>query len=379
MKTRSGYLFQRGRVWYLQYRVNGRKYVESLGTEEVEEAKQKREEIMAPITKGGVGALKSALKVRLSDLGEARADALRCGTIALAWERFASSPKRRRCGDVTLAGYKSQWERFAQWASRHSLVTIEDVSSVEAERYMRDLQGFGVTLNTYNKHLRLLKMFFRVVGNGHLTVNPFDDMPCQPQRGKTHRVLTTKELQSLVESARGEWNTLVLLGIYTGFRLKDCATLRWSEVDLASAVICRVPAKTARRTGKTVYVPVHPVLAHSLYGIDRAGAFVLPDISARYEKDRSSVAKQVSSLIRRCHIYETESGMVGFHSLRHTFVTVMREANVSEALVQSIVGHGSSSMTARYTHAGLESARNAVALLPEVTAGEQLSSACVAS
>jgi len=57
---------------------------------------------------------------------------------------------------------------------------------------------------------------------------------------------------------------------------------------------------------------------------------------------------------------------VGFHSLRHTFVSLCRESNAPLAVVESIVGHSNPSMTRHYTHVGELAAGRAVALLPSV-------------
>jgi len=58
---------------------------------------------------------------------------------------------------------------------------------------------------------------------------------------------------------------------------------------------------------------------------------------------------------------------VGFHSLRHTFVSLCRESNAPLAVVESIVGHSNPAMTRHYTHVGELAAANAVALLPAIT------------
>jgi len=57
---------------------------------------------------------------------------------------------------------------------------------------------------------------------------------------------------------------------------------------------------------------------------------------------------------------------VGFHSLRHTFVSLCRESNAPLAVVESIVGHSSPAMTRHYTHVGELAAGQAVAGLPSV-------------
>jgi hypothetical protein len=58
---------------------------------------------------------------------------------------------------------------------------------------------------------------------------------------------------------------------------------------------------------------------------------------------------------------------VGFHSLRHTFVSLCREANAPLAVVEAIVGHANPAMTRHYTHIGEAAAGAAVAALPDIT------------
>jgi len=57
---------------------------------------------------------------------------------------------------------------------------------------------------------------------------------------------------------------------------------------------------------------------------------------------------------------------VGFHSLRHTFVSMCREAGAPLSTVESLVSHSSVRMTQVYSHTSIEAATSAVALLPAV-------------
>jgi hypothetical protein len=57
---------------------------------------------------------------------------------------------------------------------------------------------------------------------------------------------------------------------------------------------------------------------------------------------------------------------VGFHSLRHSFVSLCRAANVPLAVVESLVSHASPAMTRHYTHTGEAAALAAVNGLPSV-------------
>ena len=45
---------------------------------------------------------------------------------------------------------------------------------------------------------------------------------------------------------------------------------------------------------------------------------------------------------------------LSFHSLRHTAVSLMKDAGVPDAVVMALVGHDSEAMSAHYTHFGKE-------------------------
>ena len=58
---------------------------------------------------------------------------------------------------------------------------------------------------------------------------------------------------------------------------------------------------------------------------------------------------------------------VGFHSLRHTFVSLCRQADAPLSVVESIVGHSNPAMTRHYSHVGDREAQRAIAALPSIT------------
>ena len=57
---------------------------------------------------------------------------------------------------------------------------------------------------------------------------------------------------------------------------------------------------------------------------------------------------------------------LSFHSLRHTAVSLLKDAGVPDAVVMALVGHESAAMSARYTHVGKEALAKAAKTLPEI-------------
>jgi integrase len=232
--------------------------------------------------------------------------------------------------------------------------------------------------------LNLLTLVFRVLKNkARLVGNPWEDIQRKRLTAQGRRELTVEELRTVCQSATGELRALLGLGVYTGLRLGDCSTLRWCEVDLARNVIRRIPNKTARRNPKPVIVPIHPTLLEMLANPAPAqrAEYVLPEIAALYLRRSDMVTDMVQRHFAACGIKSHKPGTgtkgkravveVGFHSLRHTFVSLCRESNAPLAVVESIVGHSSPAMTRHYTHVGELAAGQAVAMLPSImgTAG----------
>jgi integrase len=55
-----------------------------------------------------------------------------------------------------------------------------------------------------------------------------------------------------------------------------------------------------------------------------------------------------------------------FHSLRHTAVSLLKDAGIPDAVVMALVGHESAAMSHRYTHVGKEALAKAARSLPEI-------------
>jgi hypothetical protein len=111
--------------------------------------------------------------------------------------------------------------------------------------------------------------------------------------------------------------------------------------------------------------------------------YVLPETAALYLRDSSAACKRIQEHFAACGIRTTKPGTgegtgkraaveVGFHSLRHTFVSLCREANAPLAVVEAIVGHSNPAMTRHYTHVSELAAASAVNGLPSVIGNEEV-------
>ena len=390
-KHRTGHLFKRGANFYCRWTVNGKVFSKALRDDQGNPITARREageaqlKLMAAFV---VADEATALESIVAKLDGRKAELARLEDqqnpplgIAGAWMDYIAAPNRPDSGESTLRQYEFQYAAFARWMQEKQphIVTLRDVVQPIAEEYAASLNHGRFTPSTYNKHLNLLTLVFRVLKNkARLTGNPWEDIQRKRITAQGRRELTIDELRNVCQSATGELRVLLALGLYSGLRLGDCATLRWAEVDLPRNMIRRIPNKTARRNPKPVIVPIHAVLKEMLETTtpEQRAEYVSPEIAALYLRRSDMVTDMVQRHFIACKIKPHKPGTggkgkravveVGFHSLRHTFVSLCRESNAPLAVVESIVGHSSPAMTRHYTHVGELAAGQAVAMLPSV-------------
>lgn len=276
-----------------------------------------------------------------------------------AWDRYQESRRRPKSGPATMISYSHYWQTFTAW-TLNKLEYLNQVTPDMADLYARHLDKQPIRAQTVNKHLTLLRLVFRVLVPDY--PNPFLGLASNKTAERdTHRALHPDEVRDLLQHAKGEYRGLVLVGYCTGLRLGDCALLDWSAVDLDKNAISLVPSKT-KRSGKRVVLPIHPQLMRWLLQTpekDRSGP-VLPAICARYTRNRTYVQKDVANLLDAAGIKKSADGSVGFHSLRHTYDSALKNAGVPASLVMSLLGHKTAAVSAGYFHADHAAASAAI-------------------
>ena len=377
-RTRRGSIYRRGGVWWLKYQVAGRMVYQSLGPGSRQEAEAKRAEIMRPLAQAAEADALAVLVGRMRRAKDAAKEAQRPPLmVAEAWAAFVKSPSRPDSGPATLRAYECHFDVFEAWigATYPAAKALRDVTPEMARAYAEHLSGARkLSANTYNKHIRFLDLLWRVLREpGQLASNPWEAIQRKRQRPHSRRELTIAELNAVCAAAAGEMRLLFALGSYTGLRLGDCATLRWAEVDLHRRLIRRVPSKIARRNAAPVVIPIHETLLDMLHETPSArGEFVLPETASQYQADATALVKRIQTHFNENGVRTSRPAgpgkravvEVGFHSLRHTFVSMCREAGAPLAVVEAIVGHSNPAMTRHYSHVSELAAGHAVAALP---------------
>lgn len=280
---------------------------------------------------------------------------------------------------ATLLAYKGTVKSFLEWLDESA-----DMELIRLERRhlidYRDHISSRVSKASANKYVKYLRVFFRdAKREGLLLDNPCEEVATlkREKTGPVRRGFTLDELRIVLREVEGtEWVSLIRFGLYTGQRLSDLVHLRWNQIDMQNDEI-RI---TTAKTGRVVIVPIcEPLKEHllSLPAGDKPGAFVHPKAA---EMGTSHLSREFGEVLGRCGfrremVHRKLEGRTGeartvfelsFHSLRHTAVSMMKNAGISPAIVQDLIGHESVEMSAHYTHIESDAKRKALETLPKL-------------
>lgn len=390
----TGSLERHGRTWRAVWFVDGKRHVKSTGTSDKDAALAKMKEFIKPYhteieavqaAKAAQAAKRSGMKDAAKALAETakakRAEAGRLTvTIKKAWEAFNSSLARGAISASTARTYAGRWASFEKWMgeTHPDAASLADVDDETAQAFMRGIKK-NYSPKTYNDTRALLFMVWKTLDKeaGLDGFNPWDKERIKPLPKETHvrRELTVEELARVVGSLEGEMKTLFAVGIYTGLRLGDAVNLEWGDVDLVRGFIQLQPHKT-KAHGTRVKIPLFPALASILAETPqrkRKGR-IMPELAEEYGRYPQYTARRVQRVFTDAGIatQSEETGRdrkaveVGFHSLRHTYVSLCANAGVPLSVVQAIVGHTNAAMTTHYFHVSDDALRGAVKGLPDV-------------
>jgi integrase len=355
MKPRTGYLIVCARGYRARFRINGKSLFFDLTAADEAAARVEMQRIGERLSARDVVAVADNLRVMADRMEkENTASVIR---LAQAWAEYLASRKRPASAPSTLSVYGVQFAQFATWAGD---LSMDDVTPAIAERYAAHLDACPVKGGTVNKHLKVLRLVWRVLLPRR--DNPWAGLKSHnPDTSTKHLPFTQDQLASVLNGACGEFGDLLWLLAYTGLRLVDACTLQVGSVHLNRRVIELYPAKTGSRGSNPmkakigIHSAIEPLLLSRAAG--RVSGPVFPELDTLYRKDRSAVAKRIVAYLQGCGLVtrvESSRGrascLYGAHSFRHTLQTELNNAEVHPMVADVILCHKTGSMGQHYSH-----------------------------
>jgi len=313
------------------------------------------------------------------------------------WLQHFVRQKAKSRADKTALRHEQMTREFLEFLGPRARLNIAAISAKDVAAFRDYRQSLGLSAATLNLDITVLSAAFNsALRQGHILTNPC--LAIEPLREKAKRkdVFSIEQVRALltaldtmefaahrggkldkesVAALRRDWRGVIMTSFYVGCRLGDAVSLRWRNIDLVSEI------PTVRfeqgKTGREIVSVVHTALQDWLLTLPTPASdddFIFPTLAGRKV---SPLSKAFGKILRHANIEQRVirhggdgSGRnvhsLSFHSLRHSFVSLLAAQGVAEEVRMKLTGHVTREQAQHYTHHQLEALQTAVALLPKL-------------
>lgn len=251
----------------------------------------------------------------------------------------------------------SRIQSFKNYCTQHGIVTLEDVSSDIAQKYLakRKLEKVRKTYNygkegkwkhpattTINREIGFQKRFFRYcMDNGWIPRNPWALIPRVKDKNnrEPRYAFTTEELKRIFE-ASGRFHDFYFFLLHTGLRPTDAFVLTSESFN------GNVMTVKQRKTGDWLQnIPVSQKVIDIVAERSTKGGLLFPELQS--DRQRRNARRLVQGLFDPAFVRENH---INLHTFRHTYAHRMLNRGVPKEVLQTLLGHRSIRTTEIYAN-----------------------------
>ncbi len=335
-------LYKRGKVYWIDYRANGKRYRESTNTTKRREA----EYILAC-------RMKEAKEGKSPEIKKIKKD-----------YKFAELAREYSTWVKQQKGYKSKKTFIRQLVEEYGSLNVNEVSTLIVEKWQtKHLKTHKPA--TANRKLACLK---HMVNKGvdwkmasEETLKQVRKVKYKKENNKRLRYLSIEECQTLLNCCASHLKPIVTVALHTGMRRGEILGLKWEQVDLKHGFILLDTTKNGGRREIPIDRTLEEMFNEMPHSIE--SVYVFTDRNGNPYKE---VTHSYGSALKKAGIRDFR-----FHDLRHNFASHLVMQGIDLTSVKELLGHASLSMTMRYSHLSPSHKRKAVNTLDRLLSDSQ--------
>jgi site-specific recombinase XerD len=306
-------VYLRGKMFYCCYYENGVKFDISLKTRDKTVAKFKKNEIENKLIRG-LSPLPRISESTQESLNE--------------YLRYCEN----RVEEKTVEDYDRYVGGFLLFVN---LKKLSSITGDDLQKYINHRLETGSSKNTANHIIRYVVTFFNyLVDKNILEKNQLAKFKRFSEEVFAPNFLSADQSRELLEKARS--TTLypaIATALYAGLRYGELKRLTWIDIDFNSS---RIMVKKAK-SKKFRSIPLHPDLKAILLKCEPKEDLCFDLVNQRNIMTALTGGKK-------------QKPFIGWHDLRHTFISHLVMNGVDLRAVQEMAGHASIKTTMRYAH-----------------------------
>lgn len=363
-----------GDTWYVRARVKGATIKQTLRTSSLPLAQSRRDTILRSLRAphderhllqqvqrqlAGIAAEEEAA-INRPDKGLLLADAFP------KWER---DPGRRQATARQINAHRSNWRRFIEWMNVHhpEIKYCRQTTREVGREWATDMYATAKTKSTYNKWVTTVRYVFSVATEyDDRVINPLIGVRLkQASDAISKEPFTPEQLRMIFATADKEFRMLCAVGLYTTLRLADASSLRWEAFTANLEYLAAKHHKTGVDASMRVAEPLRDILSE-VPPADRVGpvcpryaGYSKNGLSFNIMRSLESVGIQTRREVPGLNGLRRVACIKGFHSFRHTAITLALANGKTSAQVRRLAGHATEAMQQRYAHLDADAAGDA--------------------
>lgn len=322
-------IYKRGKIYYIEYFIDGKKVKRSLGVKSKQMAEMKKAMIEADIEKGKAGL--SPIKIRPLD-----------ALCEFKKEVVATKSKS------TARRYVYSLRAFEKFLTVESNVeNLKDLNKREIESFLRQ-RGSELKPKTYNEELGLLKQFYRwCIDQNYIFESPIEKTSRRHMVPPPPRAYTKEEVDIILKNANDAHRDIYEFLLNTGLRSGEMSHLEWNDVDLEKGIIyIRVKKDWHPKTATNRTVPLNAKAREIVERQPKRSNLVFTTRTGGSQFDIYNRFRYLIKKINEKHGIVIENPTI--HAFRHTFATHALQSGIDIYTVSKYLGHTSVKMTEKY-------------------------------
>ncbi len=377
------------RLWWIGYRVNGKQILRSTGKALRADAEKEMAKLNAIESAQKAGSLTEEFYRLVSG------SALTTLSLSSALDKWLEE-----CITTTASGTQQAYRTLAKQFRDYVHATPEKplLKAIQKDTVFGFLSQMASkrAASTANNRKKVLSTFFLwAMSHHYITSNPaagIKNFKSSKVDRVERRAFSLDEFRKVLGQCPNEfWRYMVLGEFYTGLRMGDLICLRRKEIKLAEN---HLKLEAFKVDGKILTIPMASPFREAIQnrlaerGRMRDSDFLWADQAAIYlnEAGRRNNAGHFSSEFYELVLTplglveprenkkknEAKSGRssrramneVSFHSLRHTFISMLKFTGASQSVAKELAGHSSDQVNDLYTHTPIDVLTRAIEQLP---------------
>lgn len=253
---------------------------------------------------------------------------------------------------------------FKQFISFCGNLRIDEIDIKTVDKFI--YSTFHRTQRGAHHYYRTLKAAFnKAVEWNYISINPFTKVKF-PKIPKSFPVFLLEDelLIILTNTPYQHLKDIFTIGFYTGLRLGELINMRWDWINFfQNQITVKCSDQFLTKNKRERIVPLNEKVRSILLSRFNSDSHLPGEIVFYTIRNKilyqESISKQFKKIVRKSNL----SDKIHFHTLRHSFASLLAQKGVSLYIIKELLGHEDLATTQIYSHLQQQNLKDAVNLL----------------